>query len=65
MNYGKALEEVWKWREIVAKDIQSVPREKRVRQPLTADKTHAAGIHRIVAISLVTHHSSAKTHSQA
>jgi hypothetical protein len=31
MNYGKALEDVWKWREIVAKDIQSVPRENRVK----------------------------------
>jgi hypothetical protein len=31
MNYGKAVEEVWAWREKVAKDIQSVPREKRVK----------------------------------
>jgi hypothetical protein len=29
MNYGKAVEEVWEWREAVAKEIQSVPREKR------------------------------------
>jgi hypothetical protein len=29
MNYGKALEEVWIWREAVAKELQSIPREKR------------------------------------
>jgi len=31
MNYGKAVEEVWQWREAVAKDIQAVPRNKRVK----------------------------------
>lgn len=31
MNYGKAVEEVWAWREAVAKDIQRVPREKRAK----------------------------------
>ena len=31
MNYGKAVEEVWQWREAVAKDILAVPREKRVK----------------------------------
>jgi len=31
MNYGKAVEEVWAWREKVAKDILSVPRNKRVK----------------------------------
>jgi len=31
MNYGKAVEEVWAWREAVAKEIQTVPREKRVK----------------------------------
>ena len=31
MNYGKAVEEVWLWREAVAKDIQTVPRNKRVK----------------------------------
>ena len=31
MNYGKAVEEVWEWREAVAKDIQRVPRKKRVK----------------------------------
>ena len=31
MNYGKAVEEVWQWRETVAKEIQAVPRDKRVK----------------------------------
>ncbi len=31
MNYGKAVEEVWQWREAVAKEIQAVPRNKRVK----------------------------------
>jgi vacuolar-type H+-ATPase subunit E/Vma4 len=31
MNYGKAVEEVWTWREAVAKELQNVPREKRAR----------------------------------
>jgi hypothetical protein len=31
MSYGKALEEVWAWRETVAKELQGVPREKRAR----------------------------------
>jgi hypothetical protein len=31
MNYGKAVEEVWTWREKVAKDILSIPRNKRVK----------------------------------
>lgn len=30
MNYGKAVEEVWTWREAAAKDAQAVPRNKRV-----------------------------------
>jgi hypothetical protein len=31
MNYGKAVEEVWTWREKVAKELQAVPREKRAK----------------------------------
>ena len=31
MTYGKALEEVWAWRETVAKELQNVPRENRAR----------------------------------
>ena len=31
MNYGKAVEEIWKWRETVAKELQNVPREKRAK----------------------------------
>ena len=31
MNYGKAVEEVWAWREAVAKDVHAIPREKRVK----------------------------------
>jgi hypothetical protein len=31
MNYGKALEEVWTWRESVAKELQTIPREKRAK----------------------------------
>jgi hypothetical protein len=30
MNYGKAVEEVWVWREAVAKKALAVPRAKRV-----------------------------------
>jgi hypothetical protein len=29
MSYGKAVEEVWAWREAVAKELQNIPREKR------------------------------------
>jgi hypothetical protein len=31
MNYGKAVEEVWAWREAVAKEVRAVPRDKRVK----------------------------------
>jgi hypothetical protein len=31
MNYGKALEEVWSWREAVAKELLGIPSEKRAR----------------------------------
>lgn len=29
MNYGKAVEEVWSWREALAKDLEKVPKDKR------------------------------------
>jgi hypothetical protein len=29
MGYGKAVEEVWTWREALAKELEKVPREKR------------------------------------
>lgn len=29
MNYGKAVEEVWTWREALAKELEKIPREKR------------------------------------
>ena len=31
MNNSKALEEVWEWRETVAKELQTIPREKRAQ----------------------------------
>ena len=31
MNYGKAVEEVWKWREESAKKTLAVPRNERVK----------------------------------
>jgi hypothetical protein len=31
MNYGKAVEEVWAWRESFEKDLGNVPREKQVK----------------------------------
>jgi hypothetical protein len=31
MNYGKAVEEVWEWREAVAKETLRIPRGKRAR----------------------------------
>jgi DNA repair ATPase RecN len=31
MKYGKAVEEVWEWREAVATELQSIPREKRAK----------------------------------
>ncbi len=31
MNYGKSLEEVWAWRETVAKELLGIPREKRAK----------------------------------
>ncbi|MBN1984550.1 MAG: hypothetical protein JW795_23690 [Chitinivibrionales bacterium] len=30
MNYGKAVEEVWAWRESLAKELESVPEKERV-----------------------------------
>jgi hypothetical protein len=29
MNYGKAVEEVWKWRESLAKDLEKITPDKR------------------------------------
>lgn len=29
MSYGKAVEEVWEWREILAKELEKIPDEKR------------------------------------
>jgi len=29
MNYGKSVEEVWTWRENLAKELEKVPYEKR------------------------------------
>ncbi len=28
MNYGKAVEEVWTWRESLAKELEKVPQEE-------------------------------------
>jgi hypothetical protein len=30
MNYGKAVEEVWEWREAFEKELRTVPPEKQV-----------------------------------
>lgn len=30
MNYGKAVEEVWKWREDFEERLKNIPREKQV-----------------------------------
>ena len=30
MNYGKAVEEVWRWRESLEKEIENVPEAERV-----------------------------------
>lgn len=29
MGYGKAVEEVWIWRDALAKELEKIPREKR------------------------------------
>ena len=29
MNYGKAVEEVWSWRETLAKELEKIPENKR------------------------------------
>jgi hypothetical protein len=31
MNCGKAVEEVWTWRETLAKELENVPRNNRVK----------------------------------
>jgi hypothetical protein len=31
MNYGKAVEEVWTWRETIEKELRHVPRDQQVR----------------------------------
>ena len=31
MNYGKAVEEVWKWREVFEKELSKIPRDQQVR----------------------------------
>jgi hypothetical protein len=31
MSYGKAVEEVWTWREAFEKKLREVPREKQVK----------------------------------
>jgi hypothetical protein len=30
MNYGKAVEEVWEWREAFEEELRKVPEEKQV-----------------------------------
>jgi hypothetical protein len=30
MNYGKSVEEVWKWREAFEEKLKNIPREKQV-----------------------------------
>ncbi len=29
MRYGKAVEEVWEWRDALAKELEAIPDEKR------------------------------------
>ncbi|RKY11111.1 MAG: hypothetical protein DRP52_06395 [Planctomycetota bacterium] len=31
MNYGKAVEEVWQWREAFEEKLRMVPKEKQVK----------------------------------
>jgi hypothetical protein len=31
MNYGKAVEEVWRWREAFEEKLRKVPKEKQVQ----------------------------------
>jgi hypothetical protein len=31
MNHGKAVEEVWTWREALAKELENVPEAERVK----------------------------------
>ena len=31
MNYGKAVEEVWAWREAFEKELDKVPRDQQVK----------------------------------
>jgi hypothetical protein len=31
MNYGKAVEEVWAWRESFEKELRNVPHEQQVK----------------------------------
>lgn len=55
MNYGKAVEEVWQWREAVAKDIQAVPRNNRVKyiNDTTRDACKRLGIKCRIAVSRI------------
>jgi DNA repair ATPase RecN len=45
MNYGKAVEEVWEWRETVAKELNAIPREKRAKYLNTAAKKACKKLH--------------------
>ena len=45
MKYGKALEEVWEWRETVAKELNAIPREKRAKYLNTAAKEACKRLH--------------------
>jgi len=31
MNFGKAVEEVWEWREALSKELEAVPEKERVK----------------------------------
>ncbi|MDD5675432.1 MAG: hypothetical protein PHC61_14775 [Chitinivibrionales bacterium] len=31
MNYGKAVEEIWTWRETFEKELRHIPRDQQVR----------------------------------
>lgn len=45
MNYGKAVEEVWEWRETVAKELNAIPREKRAKYLNTTAKKTCKKLH--------------------
>jgi DNA repair ATPase RecN len=63
MNYGNAVEEVWAWRETVAKELQNVPREDRARH---LNKTAQDACKKLgITCRVLTPRTNAKTYANA